>query len=826
MSVQFSAPLEYVLETKELEKFIEQFEFKLVTVSIQHPEDEKKVPLTKRFSPYNRIRAFPVSEFLSMELRRELTLCENAGCNIYFLLNEGDGQPASDAKPGILNCGKRSNITLLKALCIDTDAGSPQEVDIALEGIRLKPHILVETSPGRFHYYFLLKPVSCEGEAIVKYEALQRKLASLAPNLDQSMAQTNQAMRLPTFIHPKKLFRATVKAIERHDRYDMEVLYNRLEAHKFLPDLQYVNGKANGIAANGLRSYTKFTYPAPSEVLQEGSRREKIKLFINSIMENVVPLNSPDELFFLHINTFIASHVKEPELFLPGGKRRQNIEQLFHDIRATRQREKYEKESKIAIREFDHHVAIEESKLPDEFYTTFPGDLGMLTREINRVAPNLSMELCFAGALCISGAMKAESFRFDGFWPMVNGLIIAPPAGGKTTLMQVLREYFHAAGFMGKYAQFFEMQSTVQSLHKRMYKAGGVATTFIDEAGDYVKAITSQKAAPYATLLRAYYKNATSGSMKGATFGPGESLSFYLPPIYGGFLSVWMGIQPSMFESCLSLDDMKDGFLPRFLIFRGVADLDSIFSRRPEGFNPTASLEVRVWMNSFIDRMGLCGDESLKGITAAAVEEHRAVYPKARKEGLEEAQMMAVYRARSEARAISEKVTVRLIGEANAAFEAYLREMNSQFNHKENEGSVTLDVVTRAPEMISRLICNAASSGGEVDLTTMEALIRFHRFQMARFLRDEVAGLGADREGQTVLKAVVRALRKSRGLPVTQNQIMKALKVTARPKNLSQSLRGLVEAGELWQEARPHKKAKSRTVVTFSLPLSEDSVDL
>lgn len=111
----------------------------------------------------------------------KLQECQDRRCGLFFMVNEGDG-------------GGRSahNVTKVRALFIDCD-GAPWKP--AAEA--LTPHAVVETSPGRFHIYWLIS--DCPRD---KFKPLQQALAKKYDS-DPSVCDLARVMRLPGSWHFK-----------------------------------------------------------------------------------------------------------------------------------------------------------------------------------------------------------------------------------------------------------------------------------------------------------------------------------------------------------------------------------------------------------------------------------------------------------------------------------------------------------------------------------------------------------------------------------------------------------------------------------------------
>lgn len=112
---------------------------------------------------------------------------------VYVMANEGDGRGRT-----------AKNVVRVRALFIDTD-GAPLPADLPL-----KPHIVVMTSPGRWHLYWLI-----DGLELADFATLQKALAEHY-GTDPSIHDLPRVMRLPGFYHCKAE-PVMVQLLEAHD---------------------------------------------------------------------------------------------------------------------------------------------------------------------------------------------------------------------------------------------------------------------------------------------------------------------------------------------------------------------------------------------------------------------------------------------------------------------------------------------------------------------------------------------------------------------------------------------------------------------------------
>lgn len=118
-----------------------------------------------------------------------LTRLQQQGAGVFVMVNKGDGV----AHPGSKTCRTTKNVVAVRALFADLD-GSPLEPVLN----DLHPDIIVESSPGKWHAYWLTR--DCPLEA---FSQRQQQIAKKF-NADPSVCDLPRVMRLPGFWHQKK----------------------------------------------------------------------------------------------------------------------------------------------------------------------------------------------------------------------------------------------------------------------------------------------------------------------------------------------------------------------------------------------------------------------------------------------------------------------------------------------------------------------------------------------------------------------------------------------------------------------------------------------
>jgi hypothetical protein len=140
------------------------------------------------------------------KLRPVLAQKNSQSCGVFVTINEG-GQRADE-------------ITRVRAVFADTD-GAPLEPIKAT----LQPHIIVETSPSRWHVYWLV----ADGFPLDQFSIVQTAIAKKF-GTDLSVKDLPRIMRVPGFYHNKQepYLCRLVELSRRLQRYSLEELVNGL----------------------------------------------------------------------------------------------------------------------------------------------------------------------------------------------------------------------------------------------------------------------------------------------------------------------------------------------------------------------------------------------------------------------------------------------------------------------------------------------------------------------------------------------------------------------------------------------------------------------
>lgn len=133
------------------------------------------------------------------EFSDELVSLNEAGAGIFFMVNQGNGEGRS-----------AKNVQSVRALFLDMD-GSPVE---PVHESKLPPHIISETSQGRYHAYWLVDEFPLE-----EFKSAQIALADKFQG-DKSVNDLPRVMRIPGFYHKKGIpFQSKILDIQNFEKY-------------------------------------------------------------------------------------------------------------------------------------------------------------------------------------------------------------------------------------------------------------------------------------------------------------------------------------------------------------------------------------------------------------------------------------------------------------------------------------------------------------------------------------------------------------------------------------------------------------------------------
>jgi hypothetical protein len=139
------------------------------------------------------------------------------GAGVFVIVNETTGDSDKD-------------VISIRAVFVDLD-GAPLE---PVTECGLRPHIIVETSPDRFHAYWFV-----DGCPLDQFKAIQQATAGRF-NGDKSIVNLSRVMRLPGFIHQKnEPFLTRIISTSDHPAYTVQQIIDGLQLAGFFQHEQH-----------------------------------------------------------------------------------------------------------------------------------------------------------------------------------------------------------------------------------------------------------------------------------------------------------------------------------------------------------------------------------------------------------------------------------------------------------------------------------------------------------------------------------------------------------------------------------------------------------
>lgn len=171
-------------------KFLSMFDYECDgTFTFQTFDDDKQRSVENK-----QLRGYdPFAKVFHGELKehqRTLQQMQQNRVGVFVMINHGDGVVHEGKK----TCRTAANVTAVRALWVDLD-GSPLDPVLAA----YPPDIVVESSPGRWHGYWLTNDCPLED-----FSPRQKQIATKF-NGDKSVSDLPRVMRLPGFWHQKTL---------------------------------------------------------------------------------------------------------------------------------------------------------------------------------------------------------------------------------------------------------------------------------------------------------------------------------------------------------------------------------------------------------------------------------------------------------------------------------------------------------------------------------------------------------------------------------------------------------------------------------------------
>lgn len=396
------------INIREAQEFLANFNESL-DITFQLFDDTKQSNEARRYTGHF------TANFEDPKCVQYLKEANEAGCGIYFMINEGDGKGRSEA-----------NVTHIRTLAIDLD-GAPLEPVLRCD---LQPHYIVESSRGKYQCYWLVDPMPISSfrefdEAKHKFATWQVALARLFHS-DESIKDLPRVLRVPGFFHRKNEPYQT-RIIENNSGlpYKLGEVVSRLGlnekiesvASELKQPLHEISGELK--IKQGDRHLTLLRYACKYAHIYRLSPEERWFLLqgLNSTACDT-PVSEAD---LKRINTQATRYAEDE---------RAQVEQV--DISALLNKHKVVSENPVEL-------------LPDFLFNP-PGLVGDVMRYILQTSIKPQPELALAAAFVACGALMGRKIQSEtGLRTNVYFLSLIETGGGKEWPRQAIKKIFNSA---------------------------------------------------------------------------------------------------------------------------------------------------------------------------------------------------------------------------------------------------------------------------------------------------------------------------------------------------------------------------------------------
>ena len=543
------------IKPKEAVEFLKHFGYTNVTIAtIQEPDAPTKAFNFKHFksTKYSNngkpkiAHTFPLRDFDS-DLVTELAKLQKMKRAVYFLVNESDGKTDSENP----NANRNHNILHLNACFCDTDGCPPNRVVKWLNELKVKPHLVVETSPKKYHFYFKIEPAPLKEKA--KWVAIQKCMGWLGDlevdhGMDKTMHDITQLMRLPGFLHQKKEpFPIRVVKVNYHDPYTLDELFYKFKAEQFYHTPERTK-----------------VYELPSNKITAGERHEAFRNF--ALSEANKRIGDPDaaQRTLVAVDGFMVSYFEKPAPFLQGGSRRKEV------LRTVEDAVNLANESLISNLPPINYEDLEESDdnsfaLPDTFYYHAPGIVGEIVKHICNNARYPVPAFAFASTVALLGTLKSPYLTSEmGHAPANYFLCLAPTGAGKNYPQEVLAHTLTDLGVPDLAASKVRSARGIETFLEHHNSNGLLA---LDEAENLLASL-SEGGTPHhirstKELLLELYSKTNTPHYNTGWLGDKKQTPTVLE--YPRLNLVAYGVVHTL-EEAFTVKSIKDGLLQRFIV--------------------------------------------------------------------------------------------------------------------------------------------------------------------------------------------------------------------------------------------------------------------
>jgi hypothetical protein len=515
--------------------------------------------MTLAYTPHGR--APRVKFYAQSELQKAISEAYAASkqkLDIYFMVNEGDGSARS-----------KNAIHTLSKFYIDADGCELSKITDYLNSINLQPHLIVESSQGRYHLYFFFEPVEKTHTTENRWSAIQEMLMRLGDpaakpkdlGLDGSMIDYSKLLRVPGFPHPRKYSLefplSKVLTDSTHmPLYTLDELYTVTNAHlrTSLPPNERKDPKPDN-----------FNFES-NALIPDGERNTAIYTEAYRLAMNRPPLEAA-----VLFKDYVLRKVErsDTEFVCNGELTNKALECLKTAFDKKAEKAAEEEKSRVEfIKKTIEQPVVSAWHKPDSFYLNAPNEFGIVTRQMMDTAIKPSAPLSFATALTGRSILRAK----DIFTPLGGScalytLCVADTGRGKDAPNTILQNTFNYCGYRNLIENEFISSAGIDN---HLESNQGIGFWLVDEIGATMVNMQKKGAADYKTeILGKFLKLFSLGNKKGwsspkksNTNKKGGNKQIYIDYPRAAILGYTV---PSTFNKIFTPESIDIGLLQRFI---------------------------------------------------------------------------------------------------------------------------------------------------------------------------------------------------------------------------------------------------------------------
>lgn len=455
---------------------------------------------------------FPVHTFTDKEKAlRSAIKHRDSNFGIYFMVNEGDGIAHPPKKTG----RSQASVIALSKCFIDADGCELDRITKYLARISVTPHLIIETSPGRYHIYFCFEAVSKTEEIIRKWKAIQAMLHRLGNpaakpkdlKLDETMGDYSKVLRVPGFLHPSKLSLVKVLANTTSTQrlFTLDELFTKTRGQSFLD---------YNVTTFGVEDPVVVPTLADAPKVEVGERFHKIRSFAMSLANKRYTRDEALQSFIL----FVKCIPHPDNEFIKGGNLTPKAMSLFNSALGVVKDEDIEKieeikESLMKSESTDTSTNLSPWHLPDSFYTEdAPNGVGEAVKEAMSLSRRPCAALSFGVILSVLSCIKSMTHVTSTGGPCsLYVLCVAGTGFGKTEQLTILQNTLSRNGYRTLVAN--EIKSK-EGIYTHLERNDGVGLLVLDEVSKTLKSMQEKNANPFqAQLYRTLLTLFSAGSL-------------------------------------------------------------------------------------------------------------------------------------------------------------------------------------------------------------------------------------------------------------------------------------------------------------------------